>query len=153
MVWRTLFHIVMGIFFLGEGWMWGRGVRTLAIPHICPLQYTTIVFRPAKIHQKVHKFAAKQPKQRVFYAKKYTGLKKSTLPPVVPVGTNMSFVSCQDGKGTFLLTKQEFIEGHAYFELLTMHYNGFHVSMYPGQPWPIRPLFKKIFFMNEYLGF
>ena len=52
---------------------------------------------------------------------------KSTLPPVVQVGTNMSFDSCQDGKGTFLLMKlkQEFIEGRAYFELLTM------VSMYP----------------------
>ena len=32
------------------------------IPLICPYWYTTALFRPVKVHQKVHKFATKQPK-------------------------------------------------------------------------------------------
>ena len=64
------------------------------IPHICPFWYTTALSTPVKVHQKVRKFATKnRPKfsRSPLSMLKSTLAWKSTLTPVVAVGTIMSY--------------------------------------------------------------
>ena len=73
---------------------------SLGIPYIWQFWYTTTLFRPLKVHQKVHKFATKYAKIsqtdhnrrrfRALYAEKYIDLKQKYKMVVV---TNMSFAS------------------------------------------------------------